>query len=48
MIRRTAVEPRNGSRIWLRYSDGFAAANDLPHLAGRGVFGVSNLIKLNR
>ena len=38
MIRLTAVEPREGYRIWLRYSDGTAGEIDLAHLAGRGVF----------
>ena len=38
MVRPTAVEPRDGYRIWLRYSDGAAGEGDLSHLAGRGVF----------
>ncbi len=38
MIRPTEVEPRDGFRIWLRYSDGIAGEIDLSHLAGRGVF----------
>ena len=38
MIRPTAVEPREGFRIWLRYSDGISGELDLSHLAGRGVF----------
>ena len=38
MIRPTAVEPREGYRIWLQYSDGTAGEIDLAHLAGRGVF----------
>ncbi len=38
MVRPTAVEPRDGYRIWLRYSDGAAGEVDLSHLAGRGVF----------
>ena len=38
MIRPTAVEPREGFRIWLRYSDGVSGELDLSHLAGRGVF----------
>ena len=38
MIRPTEVEPREGYRIWLRYSDGTAGEIDLSHLAGRGVF----------
>ena len=38
MIHPTAVEPREGFRIWLRYSDGVSGELDLSHLAGRGVF----------
>ena len=38
VIRPTEVEPRDGYRIWLRYSDGTAGEIDLSHLAGRGVF----------
>ena len=38
MIRPTDVEPREGYRIWLRYTDGTAGEIDLSHLAGRGVF----------
>ena len=38
MIRPTEVEPRDGFRIWLRYSDGADGEVDLSHLAGRGVF----------
>ena len=38
MVRPTAVEPRDGYRIWLRYSDGTAGEVDLSHLAGCGVF----------
>ena len=38
MIQPTAVEPREGYRIWLRYSDGTAGEIDMAHLAGRGVF----------
>jgi len=38
MIRPTEVEPREGYRIWLQYSDGSAGEVDLSHLAGRGVF----------
>ena len=38
MIRPTEVEPREGYRIWLRYSDGTSGEIDLSHLAGRGVF----------
>ena len=38
MIRPTEVEPRDGSRIWLRYSYGADGEVDLSHLADRGVF----------
>lgn len=38
MIRPTAVEPRDGYRIWLRYSDGAAGEIDLSPLVGQGVF----------
>ena len=38
MIRPIAVEPREGYRIWLRYSDGAEGEVNLSHLAGRGVF----------
>ena len=38
MLRPTAVEPRDGYRIWLRYSDGAAGEIDLSPLAGQGVF----------
>ena len=38
MIRPTEVKPREGYRIWLRYSDGATGEIDLSHLAGRGVF----------
>ena len=41
-IRPTAVEPREGNRIWLEYSDGSAGDVDLSHLAGGGVFEVWN------
>ncbi len=37
-IRPTAVAPREGYRIWLRYSDGVSGEVDLSHPAGRGVF----------
>ena len=37
-VRPTAVEPRQGFRIWLRYSDGAEGEIDLSHLVGRGVF----------
>ena len=42
MIRPTAVEPRAGYRIWLRYADGAAGEVDLSHLAGRGIFAAWN------
>lgn len=38
LIRPTAVEPREGYRIWLRYSDGVTGEVDLSDLAGYGVF----------
>ncbi len=38
MIRPIAVEPRDGYRIWLRFSDGAAGEIDLSDLAGQGVF----------
>lgn len=38
MIRPTAVEARDGYRIWLRYSDGTSGEVDLSDFAGRGVF----------
>ncbi len=38
MTRPTEVEPRDGYRIWIRYSDGAAGVVDLSHLVGRGVF----------
>ena len=38
MIRPTAVEPRDGYRLWLRYSDGAAGEIDLSPLVGQGVF----------
>ena len=34
----TEVEPREGCRIWLRYSDGSAGEVDLSDLLGKGVF----------
>ena len=37
-LRPTAVAPRPGYRIWLRYSDGVTGEVDLAHLAGQGVF----------
>ena len=38
MIRPVEVEPRDGFRIWLRYSDGAAGEVDLSDVAGQGVF----------
>ena len=38
MIRPTEVEPREGYRIWLQYSDGAAGEIDVSYLARRGVF----------
>ena len=38
LIRPTAVESREGYRIWLRYSDGVTGEVDLSDLAGHGVF----------
>lgn len=38
MILLTAVEPREGYRVWLSFSDGAAGEIDLSHLAGSGVF----------
>ena len=38
LIRPTAVEPREGYCIWLRYSDGTAGEINLAHLARFGVF----------
>jgi hypothetical protein len=32
------VEPRDGYRIWLRYTNGASGEVDLSHLAGNGVF----------
>ena len=40
MVEPIAVEPREGYRIWLRYSDGAAGEVDLSDLAGGGVFSV--------
>ena len=40
MARPTSVEPREGYRIWLRYSDGAAGEVDLSHymrLTGKSV-----------
>ena len=41
-IRPTAVEPREGYRVWLSYSDGAAGEVDLSYLAGSGVFAAWN------
>lgn len=38
MNRPTEVVPRDGYRIWVRYSDGVSGEVDLSDLAGRGVF----------
>lgn len=38
MIRALEVKPREGLRIWLRFSDGSSGEVDLGDLAGRGVF----------
>ena len=38
MIKPIKVEPRDGYRIWLCYSDSAAGEVDLSHLAGCGVF----------
>ena len=40
MIEPVDVEPRDGHRIWLRYSDGASGEVDLADMAGRGVFRV--------
>lgn len=42
MIKPTKVEPRDGYRIWLCYSDGVAGEIDLSKLAGHGVFKIWN------
>ena len=42
MTKPTKVEPRDGYRIWLCYSDGTAGEIDLSYLAGRGVFKIWN------
>lgn len=36
--RPTELAPRDGYRVWLRYSDGVAGEVDLSYLAGLGVF----------
>lgn len=38
MIEPTAVEAREGYRIWVRFSDGASGEVDLSDMAGRGVF----------
>jgi hypothetical protein len=38
MKRITAVEPRDGYHLWLRFEDGIEGELDLSHLAGEGVF----------
>ena len=38
MLHPTEVQPREGFRIWLRYSDGVSGEIDLSELAGRGMF----------
>ncbi len=38
MIQALEVKPREGLRIWLRFSDGSAGEVDLSGLADRGVF----------
>ena len=38
LVQPTAVEPRDGYRIWIRYADGPEGEIDLSHLAGHGVF----------
>ena len=40
MIEAVDVAPRDGYRIWLRYSDGASGEVDLSDMAGRGVFRV--------
>ena len=42
MIEPIEVEPRDGFRIWLRYSDGATGEVDLSDVAGRGVFATWN------
>ena len=42
MIKPTKVEPRDGYRIWLCYSDGAAGEIDLSNLAGHGAFKIWN------
>ena len=40
MIAAVQVEPRDGYRIWIRYSDGASGEVDLSDMAGRWVFEV--------
>ena len=42
MIKPTKVEPREGYRIWLCYSDGVDGEIDLSSLAGHGAFKIGN------
>ena len=36
----TAVEPRDGFRIWVRYKDGVEGELDMSHLANKPIFAV--------
>ena len=38
MIQPIRVEPRQGYRVWIQFSDGVAGEVNLSDLAGRGVF----------
>ena len=38
LLQPTAVAPREGLRIWLRYADGVEGEVDLSDLAGKGIF----------
>lgn len=38
----TAVEAREGHRLWLLYSDGASGEVDVSHLAGKGIFAAWN------
>lgn len=38
LYRITAVEPRQGYRLWLRFEDGMEGELSVSHLVGRGVF----------
>ena len=42
LLQPVAVAPREGYRIWLRYSDGVEGEVDLSDLAGKGVFAAWN------